>query len=352
MHGGDIYRNKINHDFSVNINPLGPGKEILQALMDSLLTHVQEYPDPDSEELRNLLRKKLSFPDAEIVFGNGASELIGAVVRAFKAEKALVPSPGFSGYETAVKAAGTEVFYYNLLESDGFAFVKKTVEQVRAALEKNGCRMVFLTNPSNPCGKLTNLNFVFELAELCRENGAVLVVDECFMALTGKEEAFSAVKFLGEFENLVILRSFTKTFAIPGIRLGYCLLKEKKTAAAVKEQTAEWSVSTLAQRAGAQALKDLSTVYQAVNLIEKEKIFLIEELKALGFKVFESDVNYLLFIVPDGFQNLKERLIEKGILIRDCSDYNGLKQGFYRIAVKQHEENVILVNAIKDIGKR
>ncbi len=371
MHGGDVYRNRIDLDFSVNVNPLGVPETVRLALQDSLTT-VERYPDIHCSRLKNALAEHFHAGSDRILVGNGASELIYAVCRWRKPERALLAGPGFSGYERALAAAGCKVQVSLLDENDDFLPGEKFLQGVK----NSDTDIIFLSNPANPTGVLMERTYLEHLAEICEEKNATLVVDECFMELTKEPGAFSLTEgdFLTRYKNLLVLRAFTKSFALPGIRLGYLLCGDARTAEEIAWQLPEWNVSGPAQAAGCAALLCEEHLAESVDVIEAEREYLSEELKALGYKVYPSKTNFILFKDPDEMNRDRDRsgacdsnagdtdepaeeirgrlydsLLAGGILIRDCSDYAGLTRGFYRVAVRTREENNRLLQAMKSL---
>lgn len=343
MHGGDIYRNPVALDFSVNVNPCGVPQEVRQALEDGL-SQVEAYPDLTCMELKSGLAGHFHTRPEQIVCGNGASELILAFCHWKRPAKALLLAPGFSGYEKALKAVGCETEYFCLQKEEEFRPGEGLFQKVREVRPE----LVFLANPANPTGVLLDRAYLTALCKVCRETETLLVLDECFLELTGRAEEYSMAPFLSETENLWILRAFTKSFAIPGIRLGYLLCGRAEMAEQMGEHLPEWNVSIPAQKAGTAAVKSWEAGYlhESVKLIKQERSFLSRELSNLGMEVFPSEANYLLFRTSQ--TDLKERLLEKGILIRDCRDYRGLEAGYYRAAVKLHKDNMKLIQAIQE----
>ena len=204
--------------------------------------------------------------------------------------------------------------------------------------------MVFLTNPDNPAGNLINIEYIEKTAAKCRKEDCILVLDECFIDLA--ENGESAVPLIKKYDNLIIIKAFTKTYSFAGLRLGYAISCEKITDM-IDNMLPEWRVSMPANMCGIAALSDKSFIHSSINYIKKEKEYLINNFKSLRFTVYGSKANYIFFYA-DIF-DLKERLEKYNILIRDCSNYSGLEKGYYRAAVKKHEDNEKLINALKEI---
>lgn len=338
-HGGDIYRNQIRLDFSVNTNPLGMPDSVREALHQAV-EEAEYYPDIHAQELTKAVAERLRISEKRLVFGNGASELFHAVLHAVKPSKILIPVPSFLGYEEAAKAMDCEVIFYEMKKEEKFCLTERILDALDESIS-----LVFLANPNNPVGNLVEPELIFKIAEKCRQCDITLVLDECFMELTGKEMTHSFLNQLDEFPNVVVVRAFTKLYAIPGVRLGY-LICEQTLAEKIRLQLPEWNLSVFAQRAGVAAIKEQEYVARAVVCIQTQRLFLREELKAAGCNVFDSDADYLLFYSE---KKLYELFLQRGILIRDCSNFRGLQRGYYRIAVKSEEQNRIFADVLREI---
>lgn len=338
-HGGDIYRNQIRLDFSVNTNPLGMPDSVREALHQAV-EEAEHYPDIHAKELTKAVAERLRISEKRLVFGNGASELFHAVLHAVKPSKILIPVPSFLGYEEAAKAMDCEVIFYEMKKEEKFSLTERILDTLDESIS-----LVFLANPNNPVGNLVEPELIFKIAEKCRQCDITLVLDECFMELTGKEMTHSFFNQLDEFQNVVVVRAFTKLYAIPGVRLGY-LICEQTLAEKIRLQLPEWNLSVFAQRAGVAAIKEQEYVARAVVCIQTQRLFLREELKAAGCNVFDSDADYLLFYSE---KKLYELFLQRGILIRDCSNFRGLQRGYYRIAVKSEEQNRIFADVLREI---
>lgn len=338
-HGGDIYRNQIRLDFSVNTNPLGMPDPVKEALHQAV-EEAENYPDIRAQALSAAVAEQLQVQKEQLVFGNGASELFHAVLHAIKPSKILIPVPSFLGYEEAAKAIDCEVIFYEMKKEENFCLTDRILD----VLDEN-ISLVFLANPNNPVGNLVEPELIFQIAEKCRQCDITLVLDECFMELTGKEQTYSFLKRLDEFPNVVVIRAFTKLYAIPGVRLGY-LVCEQNLAEKIRLQLPEWNLSVFAQRAGVAAIKEQEYIARAVVCIQTQRQFLLEELQAAGCSVFDSDADYLLFYSE---MPLYELFLQRGILIRDCSNFRGLQRGYYRIAVKSEEQNRMFAEVLREI---
>ena len=348
MHGGNISGNEIEYDFSVNLNPLGPPKSVQDALV-AALNHVEEYPDPEYRELRRGLANYWQLAEEQLVLGNGASELIPGIIRTLAPKTCMVTAPCYSGYETALNAAAPSCRIHRIpLRAEDDFILPENICQEIARVKPN---LLILTNPNNPNGKRISANRLREIVDACRTAGTVLLVDECFLVLSGGDEDSLIHCIRSESLPAVVLRAFTKTFAIPGVRLGYAVCSAPM-AERIQRELPEWNLSVFAQYAGRAALETVAGgtsgyLAASVEMIAREREFLSEELEKLGFRVFPSDANYILFQSRDW--ELHQKLLDKGILIRDCRDYHGLTAGFYRTAVRTHRENTALLRCLRNI---
>lgn len=344
MHGGDIYTFQRETgiealDFSENTNPYGLPKGVQKAIIEQVESfHV--YPDPNCRELAEAVSKYYRVAENHLLFGNGAADIIFKLAYALRPKKALILAPTFSEYESALQKVGTEIQYFYLDGAKNFAITEGILEQI------SGNNIVYICNPNNPTGKVCNKEIMIKIAEKCREVGAYLVVDECFMDFVAEPSSYSLVEKVGEYKNLVILKAFTKIFAMAGVRLGFCISSDWELLEKIGGAGQPWSVSTVAQVAGIACCKEEIYVRESLIEIQESRKFLIDALTTLGWKVYDSDANYILF---QSEEPLIELLKEQGIMIRSCSDYRGLDDTYYRIGVKSSSDNQRLVKILTRI---
>lgn len=340
IHGGDIYRNQVSLDFSVNINPFGMPQRVREAL-EAAVAWCERYPDIRSEALRDAIAGAKGIAPEDIVCGNGASELFPAILRAVHAKKVLLPVPSFYGYEHAAKSVGAEICCHELLEADGYAVTERFFTAIGEDVDA-----VFLAVPNNPVGTVVEPELLEKIAERCQKYGVTLILDECFVMFTGAEERYSFLKKYRNYPGVVIVRAFTKLYAMPGVRLGYLVCRRCALTEAIRADLPEWNLSVFAQQAGCVACGQRAYVEHSVAFVCRERAWLMEQLSEIGITVFASNANFLM--IKDG-RPLAKELLKKGILIRDCSNYRGLSGGYYRIAVRRREENERLLAALVQV---
>lgn len=337
-HGGDIYTHRGLLDFSANINPFGIPEPVRNAAAEALY-NCTAYPDPYCRELRKKLSEHEDVPEAWILCGNGAAELIYSFAFSLPKKKpALIISPTFSEYQTALSAAGIETGHHLLEEKDGFLLDDIT------AIDSSRYSALFICTPNNPTGITVKPELLARLAQ----TGIRVFCDMCFLDFTDSPEQYDIPGMLKNYPNLLILKAFTKSFAIPGLRLGYVLCSDSAFMAAMSEKAPCWNVSIPAQEAGCAALGCGEWLSDAVKSISIERERMVSALKSMGVKVYPGEANFLL-LYSDA--DLYDRLLEKGILVRDCSNYIGLGKGFIRIAIRRGEENDQILSAISEVLK-
>ena len=337
IHGGDIYRHPQALDFSSNINPLGTPESVIDAAAESL-KRIANYPDIAYTELKQALAAYEHQPESFIICGNGAAELIFSLVLALRPSRAVVPAPTFAEYRQALKAAGCEVITCPMeqlrLGENIFSFLTKDTD------------LLFLCNPNNPTGFLMEPDLLNRIVNHCRKQNIFLVVDECFLDFVEEGERFSLKPLIRENHSLFLLKAFTKRYAMAGIRLGYGICSNENLLQEMGSVTQPWNVSIPAQAAGVAALKEKDYVEKAKKIVREERAVLKEEMRRLGLTVYDSLANYIFFQGPE---DLYERCLKEGILIRDCGNYPGLDKGYFRTAVKMHPENLQLIAVLKKV---
>ncbi|MBO5566060.1 MAG: aminotransferase class I/II-fold pyridoxal phosphate-dependent enzyme [Succinivibrio sp.] len=369
LHGGEVYDKEIELDFSVSLNPCGCPDKVKNALSGAICD-VDKYPDMSQQRFREVVARAENMLACEsandgrseheilpdnIIGGNGASELLAAIVNMLCPKKALLPIPSFYGYVHALgMAKECQVVTYQLCEEKGFELDDEFADEITGDID-----LVILGNPNNPTGKCIKKNVLEAIIKKCKETKTELIVDECFFRLS--DHGTSARTYLDSYDNLYVVDAYTKLFSIPGVRVGFCL-SQPENIEKLRHFLPEWNMSAFAQAAGVACAEMISENFMdiTVETIKKEREYLALELRKLDIKAFESDTNFILIKVPDYMENsgskgaisdssLYTALLNKHILIRDCSTFDGLSSGFYRIAVKDHESNIRLLDALSDV---
>ena len=313
-HGGDIagYFDQYGCeplDFSANVSPLGLPEGVRRSVIDSLST-ADQYPDPLCRRLRAAIGAFEGVDPARILCGNGAADLIFRLVLAVKPKTALVPAPTFAEYETALESCGCAVTHAVLKREDDFRVTEEFLSHLDPAPD-----LVFLCQPNNPTGQPVDRALLEAVLQRCESAGSILVLDECFVSLLDDGPSYT-MKGRLDSPNLFLLKAFTKTYAMAGLRLGYCLCSNETLLQDMARCGQPWSVSTVAQAAG---------------------------LRDCGCTVLGSRANFVFFSARPG---LDAALRQKGILIRSCANYHGLDETYYRVAVRTAPDKEKLLAAV------
>ena len=338
VHGGDIYTREYCYDFFFFFNPFGMLESVKKAAMEGV-TNAVCYPDIECRQLRSAISTKEHVAEEWILCGNGAAELLFSLVTALRPRKALLVSPGFAEYEQALKTTKCDIEFYRLKKENGFRLDENYLDALSRLPD-----IAFLCSPNNPTGLLIDSVLLEKIILKCQENNIFLVLDECFLEFVSEELQNSGKKHLSKMQNLFILKAFTKMYGMPGLRLGYGLCSDTRLLYRMKQMMQPWNVSMPAQMAGIAACKETEFAKKTRDYIEKERRYLYEQLNKLHFEIYPSYANYLFFEAPEDLYEICQR---ESILIRDCSNYRGLSNGYYRIAVKLHEDNEQLIRILE-----
>jgi len=347
-HGGRVYEAALRWgidpdkvlDFSANINPLGPPQNVLSAI-ENALAPVSLRTYPDAHAFVSAIADKNRLMPAEIVVGSGAASLIFAVMHALSPKRVLVLEPAFVEYSRACAAVKAEVTTWPLTEEDGFT---PNFASLVRAVKEHLFDLVILNSPHNPTGILYPREKLLSLVDAGAAHNVTVMLDEAFIdyALQASLVSLAATK-----PHLVVLRSLTKFYAMPGLRVGYGVCNAK-LAAKITEQIDSWSVSTVALEAGRAALDEdeFGAESRRANALAREEF--ANALRAVGLKVFPSDANFLLARMPHGSgEDLQRWLEAERILIRRCDFFRGLGDAYIRLAVRSGYDNVRLVSLIE-----
>ncbi len=350
-HGGDLtlasrlFGREELLDFSANMNPLGPPQGVWQALLDNL-PHIVHYPDPYARELKSTLAKYLNVPQENLALGNGSMELLYLLPRIFPQPWALLPAPGFSEYDYAVALSGLASRYVYLRPP---AYVWD-MEELSQAVAQGG--LIFLCNPNNPTGTLLSRDDLDRLLAVLPAT-ALLVMDEAFIDFVDDHPNLTLVSQAVEDPRLLVLGSLTKFFALPGLRLGY-LVGTQERVQQVNAQLPLWNINSLAQAAGVAALQDYHYQAHSREYIRKTRQKLYEALQGLpDLSPLPPSANFIFCRLGPAWPNapkLVQLMGERGILIRDCSNYRGLDDRCIRVAVRRQKENEAMVAALRDVA--
>ncbi|WP_239696770.1 threonine-phosphate decarboxylase CobD [Paenibacillus oryzisoli] len=349
-HGGDLWSaeevwnrpKELFLDYSSNMNPLGP-PEVVKEILAASWRDIVKYPDPAVRELRRKLAQKYEIDPESILVGNGAAELIDLIIRVVQPSMTGLARPSFSEYEEAVHKTGGRLTNIPLSPQHLFELQWPDVEAVLPDVD-----LFFLGHPNNPTGKLIPRNVLNNLVQSQRK----IVLDEAFMDFVPQESEHSLLKLASTSANLIVIRSMTKFYSIPGIRLGF-MVAHPELIQRLRQQQVQWSVNYLAQQMGVAVLDDDGFEQSTREWLRVEKPWLVEQLRHMGLEVVPSDVNFLLFSFPVAsgitVKQAQQYMGHQGILIRDASLFQGLNERYCRVAIRLREDNERLVQALSQM---
>lgn len=372
IHGGNIFQfaheQRIEPyevvDFSANINPLGPSQRGLDAL-NAQLRYISHYPDATNDDVLNAIADTYEMDKHQIIVGNGAAELLYAICRLPGYTGAFVPAPGFSEYKEALEASKIPVrdIFYRPWEDDNgkpyFEVPYLALETFAAELKgQDGRIIVFLGNPNNPDGTLLDKDHIRTVASMLKDANSLLVIDESFIDFVGndplQDNEHSMRSLVNEFDNIIVVHSFTKFYAVPGLRIGAAFANETLITQ-LQQYIPSWSVNTLAQAYTKAALNDVDYIKRTKQELNEERAFMYNALDAIeGITVYPPSANFILFQVnQEGItaNYINEELKKYNMIVRNCDSYVGLTNHWVRIAIKDHDTNIKLVDKLIDILK-
>ena len=372
IHGGNIFQfaheQRIEPyevvDFSANINPLGPSQRGLDAL-NAQLRYISHYPDATNDDVLNAIADTYGMDKHQIIVGNGAAELLYAICRLPGYTGAFVPAPGFSEYKEALEASKIPVrdIFYRPREDDNgkpyFEVPYLALETFAAELKgQDGRIIVFLGNPNNPDGTLLDKDHIRTIASMLKDANSLLVIDESFIDFVGndplQDNEHSIRSLVNEFDNIIVVHSFTKFYAVPGLRIGAAFTNETLITQ-LQQYIPSWSVNTLAQAYTKAALNDVDYIKRTKQELNEERAFMYNALDAIeGITVYPPSANFILFQVnQEGItaNYINEELKKYNMIVRNCDSYVGLTNHWVRIAIKDHDTNIKLMDKLTNILK-
>lgn len=331
-------------DYSANINPLGPPQSVISALQTQL-QEVTRYPDPAHRSFRHALGRRLNLHEDWLLPANGAAEAMALALLALRPQQVGVVYPCFSEYVQLSEQFGARVISCYGWEEHGY---KAEETQLYRLFQQ--ADLVFIGSPNNPTGILYTAEELERMAEWTAKTDTWLIVDEAFLDFVAEEKPFTLADQLVKYPRVIVMRSMTKMYAIPGLRLGYAIA-HPEVIARMKEKQVSWSVNALALVAGELCLEEWEYERQTRELIAQERAYLSTALQQeWGWMVWPGKANFLLVRTSEEWtaQELQEALGKKGVLIRSCAMYPGLTARDFRIAVRKREENERLLGALRE----
>lgn len=331
-------------DFSSNINPLGPSRKALENLKDNL-NLLSTYPDVDYLDLRETISTYASCKRENIVLGLGSTEILRDTIYYFAPKTAMILSPCYSEYERELRKISSHIFEYKLEEKNDF---KINLDQLINTINEKNIDFLIFANPNNPTGTILKNS---EVERILRETEAKVLVDETYIEFTDME-TYSSSSLTKSYDNLVVVRGTSKFFALPGIRLGYGLSSDENFLNYFKNKEVLWQVNSVAEICGKVMFSDEKYIEEVFNFITSRRNQIFSEIsKIKNLKPYESFGNFILIKILRGPKagKLREKLLEKGLVIRDCKSFNNLDENYFRICLLKDDDNEKLIKNLKEI---
>ena len=334
-------------DFSASIHPLPPSDALVATLCDAIRARkiLTTYPDIHYSALKQAIAEYAHVDALAIAVGNGVMPLLDAAVRALGLRKCLVPVPAFTEYRSILNACGTEFCGLTGTPEREFSI---DIERVVARLKATGAQAVLLANPQSPSGRLMRAEELGRLHEAAFALGVTTIVDEAFIDyVPGESMSKTAAESLG----LVVLRSLTKFFAMPGLRVAYAVA-HPETRVAIEAFVPAWPVDSIAAEAARLALQDQASIAATREINARERRWLADRLQSLGLRIFPSAANYLLLKTDEdrnGLDLWRRLIVEHRVVIRSCANFEGLDEHYFRIGVRTRFKNQFLVEALTEV---
>ena len=348
VHGGQAWKKEGIEDYSHNLNPFGP-PDYLPEIIATAMGDIGHYPDDNCTELKAALSKIFSLKEENIAIGAGSSEIIRNFPTALieKGEKAVINRPSFAEYSQQCRLLGIEILFNELAEEEDFRI---NTEKISAAV-KSGAKALYICNPNNPTGRIEPRRKILEMVKECRDEGVLVFLDETLLELVPDHDEISCMRFVNEFDNLVVAGSLTKSFAIPGIRIGYgaasvSLIEE------MDKVRMTWNVGQIEQNVARVLMTEhIGYVKKAAAVMAEESKTMHSELKKIGFPVGNVSDSFFYFcslkelgIKTSEFQKL---MLNEKIMVRDCASFGERFDHFVRFSVKDRERNDLFVKAVE-----
>lgn len=332
-------------DFSSNINPLGTSKLAKQYIIDNI-DMVSIYPDPEYINLKKSISSYCKCLEKNIILGSGATELISSFIETINPKSSLLLSPAYSEYEKELKKINCDINkYFSLKEKD----FKINISELIHNINENNYELIVICNPNNPTGFTFSK---FEIERILQSTNAFIMVDETYVEFTDMN-TYSCTSLVDDYSNLFVIRGTSKFFSTPGIRLGYGLISDFKVKERINSNLDLWNINIFASAMGEVMFTDTEFIDSTVEVMHGERDYLTKELSKLnGIKVYESQGNFILCEIESKTMTaseLREKLIPKKIIIRDCASFDGLDEYFFRVCILKPSQNRLLIGELKDI---
>ncbi len=349
VHGGTAWKLENVEDYSHNLNPFGP-PEALSELVNEAIGHIGHYPDDSCSDLRQVIADHHQVDPEEVIIGSGSSEIIRNFPHVFlgPGDRALIPRPTFAEYAQQCTVVGAKVIDLLLLDAEDFRIdVERLLHRITPST-----KAVYICNPNNPTGRIEPRKKILEIVETCRHKDVMVFLDETLLSLVPDYQDISCASFVGSYDNLIVAESLTKSFAIPGIRIGYGL-GNKQMIENMDKVRMSWNVGAVEQHVSKVLMRDhFDHVVKAARLMAEERDWMFNRLKEIGFPVDRPSDSYFYFNSVQSLRTnaaeFQDRVKDSGFMVRDCASFGRPFEKYVRFCVKDRMRNEAFVQGLHD----
>ncbi len=350
VHGGQAWKQGKVEDYSHNLNPFGPPED-LSEIMQKAVSDIGHYPDDYCTELKNTISQVFGIPEKCITIGAGSSDIIRNFPNTFfsPGDRVVMHRPSFAEYTQQCKIVGANVVFNNLTEENDFRIDRNAItEQI-----KLGAKAVYICNPNNPTGRVEPRDKILEIVEECEKSDVLVFLDETLLELVENYSEVSCARYVTKFSNLVVAGSLTKSFAIPGIRIGFGF-SNPSIISEMEKVRMTWNVGQVEQTVANELIATrMHYVDEAARIMAEESKNMNEQLKDLGFPVGDVSDSFFYFCSLKSLgikcSEFQEKMLKHGIMVRDCASFGEPFEWFVRFSVKDKARNDLFVSAVSKV---
>ncbi|ARF17942.1 threonine-phosphate decarboxylase CobD [Sporosarcina ureae] len=312
-------------DFSENCNPAGPPSSVVKA-WPTLISTLNSYPDPDGQPFRSAISGFHQVDEQQVLVGNGAADILSLLAGTYRGKRVLLIDPTFSEYRATLEVNDAEVVSLQANETEGFLL---PMRQILEALPEADA--LYICTPNNPTGLLPSKDELLTIVDTAKKSSTDVVLDEAFIDFVDESKSF--IPHVANYPNVFIVRSMTKMYAIPGIRLGY-LIAHSERIDTLTQRASHWHVNGLAAEIGVLCLQEEAYRQQAISHAQMERVKMTQFLRSHGCEVLNSSANYLVMKPQQEAKKLYQDLLKQGIVLRHSENFRGMDGRWLRIGMK------------------
>ena len=334
--------------YELNLNPLGVPGSVKRAIEENMYG-IGQYPNIYYDKLKTAIATHVGCKEEQIVLRASSSDLIRLFIGMHRPKKVLIPVPCSSEYERAINALGSEMLHFKTEESEDF---RVNADALIEVIDKD-LSAVLLDNPSNPASQLLTRDEIRKIAEKCKQTGTFLLIDEMYLEFAEGYEDITAVPLTDEFDNLAVLRSVSKFFAVPGLRLAYGISGDKEGLARITQTAPNFNISSLTAAACTSMFYDTGYIERSRSQVHTERSLIYSALATNhDLRLYKPFANFMLIRLPDSGPSAGEicdAMYAQSMILRNCADVHGLDNRYLRFCFMNPRQNDMMVNTLLEL---